>query len=364
VKSVNHKELGEIIKELFNAKLPLYTWGAVGIGKSETVKETAKEIAKENGLDFSEDITSYKTKTLYYLDIRLSEFEPSDIRGLPKLTDKGTIWSLPEFLEFATTFASSHKDVFVFINFDELNLACPSIQAATYKLILDRKADSKPLADNCYILACGNRLEDKANVFELPAPLANRFCHIELKVPEMEDWVDWGLKHGVDERIIAFLKFKPSLLFHFDEKDREKSFPTPRTWNFCSRLIKNKETDKDFDMIETEISMTVGEPVAIQMAKFLKLTTKIKIMDFIEKPEKIKEITEIDMKYAITSELARVFKKNDKYFSNIMKVIENMKAEPEFAILTLRFLKEAKPAYFKEQAIKYAFIKDYAKYLL
>ena len=358
MRSVNHKELKDVIKQAFRVKQALYIWGAVGIGKSETVKDMAKEIAKDNGLKFSEDINKFEEKTLYYLDIRLSQFEPSDIRGLPKLTDKGTVWVLPDFLEFAT----SHKDVFIIMNLDELNLACPSIQASAYKLILDRKADSKNLSDNAYIIACGNRLEDRANIFELPMPLANRFAHIELKIPELEEWVDWALPHGIDERVIAFLKFKPSLLFHYDEKEKEKAFGTPRSWFFCSRLIKDFETEKNLDFLETLISTSVGEGTAIQMAKFLKLTTKIKIMDFIEKPEKIKEITELDLKFAITSELSRVFKKNDKHFPNIMKIVEYL--EPEFAILTLRFLKEAKPQFFKEQAIKFGFIKSYAKYLL
>ena len=51
---INHKELKEFIKIAYETKTPLFIWGTTGIGKSDSVKNQAKDLAKEQGLEFSD----------------------------------------------------------------------------------------------------------------------------------------------------------------------------------------------------------------------------------------------------------------------------------------------------------------------
>lgn len=71
--------------------------------------------------------------------------------------------------------------------FDELNLAAPSIQASAYQLILDGQLGEYELPRGWVVITAGNRLLDQAHTFEMPAPLRNRFTHVELEIPAIED---------------------------------------------------------------------------------------------------------------------------------------------------------------------------------
>ena len=75
------------------------------------------------------------------------------------------------------------KDAKAIVLLDELNTAAPSIQAAAYQLVLDRKLGDYRLPEACVVMAAGNRDTDKGATFKMPTPLMNRFVHIEPGTP-------------------------------------------------------------------------------------------------------------------------------------------------------------------------------------
>ena len=77
-------------------------------------------------------------------------------------------------------FAAQFDHITLFL--DEMNSAAPSVQAAAYQLILNRKVGQYKLPDNVSVVAAGNREADKGVTYRMPAPLANRFIHLELAV--------------------------------------------------------------------------------------------------------------------------------------------------------------------------------------
>ena len=129
-KQVNHNRLEKIIKIAYKTKTPLFIWGATGIGKSQTIRRVAENLAKELGLEFSDN--EIEDGKFGFVDVRISQFEPSDLRGLPDIQGEKTKWKPPSWLP------RNPKGKGI-IFFDELNLAPPSIQASAYQLILDRK---------------------------------------------------------------------------------------------------------------------------------------------------------------------------------------------------------------------------------
>ena len=104
--------------------------------------------------------------------------------------------------------------------------------------MLDRQLGEYRLPDGWTVIAAGNRETDKAVTHRMPSPLANRFVHLDFEV-NLEDWVAWALKAGVKTEVIAFLRFRPGLLHSFDPKRNDKSFPTPRSWEFVSKILKS-----------------------------------------------------------------------------------------------------------------------------
>lgn len=358
---LDHKELEQHIKEYIKAGISLYIWGTTGIGKSQTVDKVAREKAKEYGRQYvlwhklskkeKEEVLSNPKPYYILVDKRLSQMDPSDLRGLPNLNGHDTVeWKPPMWLK-----AISHKDAKGILFLDEINLSPPSLQASAYQIINDHALDELSISENVAIIAAGNRKSDRANVFEIPKPLQNRFGHVILKVPHVDDWIDWAIEKGVDDRIIAFLKFKQASLFKFDPDSKEHAFPTPRSWGeFCNKLIAGKpdKTEEQREVIKNLASSSIGSGTAIEFTSFLKLRESINLQDIIKNPEKAGKITQLDLKYSLMSLLSewydKHFKKED--LETLLKIANHM--EDEFAILMLRMSKEKHKSSFINQIVK------------
>ena len=131
------------IKRAFKKKRPLFLWGPPGIGKSDIIGQITNELGKA-----------------HLIDIRLSLWDPTDIKGMPYYSeqDNTMAWAPPAELpteEFAAQFD------FVVVFLDEMNSAAPAVQAAAYQLILNRRVGQYKLPDNVMIVAAGNRDADK-----------------------------------------------------------------------------------------------------------------------------------------------------------------------------------------------------------
>jgi MoxR-like ATPase len=130
---VRHDQLKELVKLYYKAKKALFVWGATGVGKSQVVRQAAMEIAQELGLEYTEDVKHLNDEKYFVvIDIRLSQSDPSDLRGIP-IYDKehmATVWLPPELFP---------RKGYGIIFFDELNLSPPLVQASAYQLILDRR---------------------------------------------------------------------------------------------------------------------------------------------------------------------------------------------------------------------------------
>ena len=211
-------KLKEYLTNLIQNQLPISTmiWGAPGIGKSSIVAQ----IAHENKIDF--------------IDLRLSQLAPTDLRGLPvavagKTRKQGTsTWYPPEFLP------KTGKGI---LFLDEINMAPPAMQGVAQQLILDRRIGAYQVPEGWFIWAAGNRKEDRASVFDMPAPLANRFLHLMVE-PDLNSFKAYALDRGFHEQIIAFLSYRPQLLHQLDSQHH--AWPSPRSWEMASQLHKAK----------------------------------------------------------------------------------------------------------------------------
>ncbi len=207
-------------------------WGAPGIGKSSIVAQTAE--AHKMGM----------------IDLRLSQLAPTDLRGLPVADQelKVSRWYPPEFLPQA-----GRGILFL----DELNLAPPAMQGMAQQLILDRRVGNYTVPGDWFVWAAGNRKEDRASVFDMPAPLANRFIHLTVEA-NFESFKTYALGHDIHEHILAFLSFRPTLLHKLDPQ--QPAWPSPRSWMIANRLYK----------VGLDIAHVVGQGAATEFAAFLK----------------------------------------------------------------------------------------------
>lgn len=189
-------------------------WGPPGVGKSQIVAQIAAR------------------RALPLIDIRLAQMEPTDLRGIPFRDGRHVVWSVPAILPDA----ERHGERGILF-LDEITSAVPTVTAAAYQLILDRRLGEYAVPNGWAICAAGNRQGDRGVTFQMPAPLANRFAHYEVE-PDLDDWIAWAHGAGIDSRLIAFLRFRPDLLFDFDPARYTVAFPSPRSWEFASRALR------------------------------------------------------------------------------------------------------------------------------
>jgi len=256
---------------------PVMLWGAPGVGKSQMVAHIAAR------------------HQVPVIDIRLSQMEPSDLRGIPFRVEDRVEWAIPAILPDAKRHAPAGV-----LFLDEITSAPPAVSAAAYQLILDRRLGDYQVPDRWAIFAAGNRQGDRGVTYSMPAPLANRFSHFEVDT-HLDDWVAWAYANGIDERIIAFLRFRPELLFDFDPAHNPIAFPSPRSWEFAHRALQKFQDEEQ--LLQGTLQACVGPTAGIEVTAFVNSLDQMPDLDAICTGAEALVPMAIDLQYAVAAAL-------------------------------------------------------------
>lgn len=258
---------------------PVMLWGPPGVGKSRIIAD----IAARHGAAL--------------IDIRLSQMEPTDLRGIPFRNSDRVEWSVPALLP-----DESRHGARGILFLDEITSAPPTVTAAAYQLILDRRLGEYRAPEGWAIFAAGNRHGDRGVSYVMPAPLANRFAHYEIE-PSLDDWVAWAHAGGIDSRVIAFLRFRPDLLFHFDPARNSAAFPTPRSWEYVHRALA--KFDDAPDLLLDAVQACVGAAAGVEFKAFADHMRELPDIDAIARGESALVPAGIDLQYGVAAALVR-----------------------------------------------------------
>jgi len=152
----------------------------------------------------------------------------------------------------------------------------------------------------------------------MPAPLANRFVHLEMAV-DFNDWFQWAVANNIHRDVVGYLTFAKKDLYDFDPKSPSRSFATPRSWSFVSDLLDDdlgdEETTTDL------VSGSVGEGLAVKFMAHRKVASKMpNPTDILAGKVKELQNKEISAMYSLTVSLCYELKessdKNDKKFDD------------------------------------------------
>jgi hypothetical protein len=270
----------------FALREPLFIWGDFGVGKSKIVDGLCKK------------------RKVPLIDIRLSQYESVDLRGLPVPDTSAdlTRWLAPSTLPIVGNprFDENEKAIVVF--FDEMNAAVQGTSASAYQIINDRCIGEHPFMDNVIFLAAGNPTNNRGVTHRQPAPLSNRFVHVKIEAT-VDAWTNWAAEAGVDPQVIAFLNFRTSLLCTFDPKSADNVFATPRTWEKVSRFLQHKPFQHDdlSGILDASIAGAIGEGPGAEFAAFRNVWLQaMKLMKDIERNPGTADVpAKPDMRYAI-----------------------------------------------------------------
>ena len=259
---------------------PLMVWGAPGLGKSSILRDVATEM----GIGF--------------IDVRLAQREPVDIRGLPVPGEDGVKWLV------ASEWPRDPKSRGIIL-FDEITAADRSLQVAAYEFILDRRlGELYKVPDGWYICAAGNRTQDRAVAATMSSALANRFMHLEM-VDDVESWIAWASAHDIHPSVTGFIRFRPTCLFNQEGENLERGWPSPRSWERVSHMVKLLG-DRSVSLLRKAVYGLVGNRAGVEFLEFFKMcATFDDILEMMTNPEmSVKIPPAADRRYALCSAMS------------------------------------------------------------
>jgi hypothetical protein len=285
-----------------------------GMGKSTIIRSIARQF------------------NLLVIDIRLSTSQPEDLSGLPEFYTNPQGRRIATFTQF-DTFPTKDTELPInpetgekydgwLIFFDEFNSAEIEMQAACYKIILDRMVGQQQLHDRVAMACAGNLMTDKAITNELSTAMQSRLIHIDM-ILSHEEWLeDVALAEDYDERIIGYNNFDPDALMDFKADHQDKTFNCPRTWEFMNKFVKGEEVlDEDTGLFAGTI--TSGHAAAfVQYCHMYKELQTVK--DIIADPENAELYGdhESNKQWGIVTHLMKNV--TEKNFEDIAKYINRM----------------------------------------
>lgn len=322
--TVSAKELGEVCIDYFSSEFakgnkpknisPIMLWGAPGVGKSESVYHIAKVLEKKI------------RKRVIVKDVRLSLFNPVDLRGIPSAnaTKTAAVWLRPEIFEF-----DESEDLVNILFLDELSTCSTAVQACAYQITLDRKIGEHKLPDNVLVIAAGNRKQDKSVSIQMPKALANRMLHFDV-TSDLKSWKAWALENNIDCRVIEFLEYKPNYL-ELSSNSNDLAYPTPRSWAKVSEIIKTLGYTDNANIL---ISATIGMGVASEFLQFCKCVDKLPNVNEIFEGTYDEVPFDIDVLYSLITGMTIKFQEYIDEGKKIKHAIKYaMKLPTEFSLM-------------------------------
>lgn len=323
-------------------RTPVLLWGAPGTGKSSVVRALAEAM----GWPCEVVIASIR--------------EPSDFAGLPIVVDGGVRFAPPTW---ATNLAGG-RDGLLFL--DEISTAPPAVQAALLRVVLERTVGDLQLPDDVVVVAAANPPDQAADGWDLSAPLANRFCHLDWSVdaagiaegftagfadptpPALPPtWTTSLVRAKAD--VATFLLLRPSLVSvpPTDRAAAGRAWPSPRSWEMAATLLAAcRASETDGSVRSALVAGCVGEGPGIE---FLSWLAELDLPDpelILADPERFELPDRGDRAYAALTSVAAAVASNptvDRWAAGWQVLGRAGETAPDVAALAARILVRCRP---------------------
>ena len=258
-----------------------------GLGKSSIVKQAAAEMEKELGEPVG-------VKPFF-----LTTVEPPDVRGFG-LPDKDADGNRTMSFTMPPWAVKKGEPAMGILFLDELGQAGHDVQKPAAELLLNRKVGDYGLPPGWIVVAASNRESDRSGVQRELAFITNRRMVIKIE-PNLDAWVNWAEREGVNPLAIAFARTKPGVVFADSIPEKPGAFCTPRSLVMLSQLIG----ELDMSTFVEAASGLIGEGASAEFVAFLRVAEQLpKFEEIIAAPDKCEVPKRPDASYAAMQMIA------------------------------------------------------------
>ncbi|MCA8002797.1 MULTISPECIES: ATP-binding protein [Burkholderia cepacia complex] len=311
--------LTQLLRVYIPKRLPVLITGRPGCGKSDIVEAATDEV--DHDLLISHPVVE----------------DPTDSKGLPFPAADGLHARFLPFGDLERALSATRPLVWFF---DDLGQASPAVQAAKMQLLLARRIGEHVLPDCVTFVAATNRRSDNAGVTGILDPLISRFAAVVELEATIDDWTAWAVRQNVPPELIAFLRFRPNLLWEERSSRDIVASASPRKWGFLAKTLPAVPAD----LLPDAINATVGEGAGAELTSFLAIYRALPSVDAILMNPDLGAIPEEpSILYALTAALAH--KASDGNFERVLRYAERLVDEGyrEFTALLVRDATARKP---------------------
>jgi hypothetical protein len=322
-----------MVKALIASGIPTNLLSSPGLGKSDLIKAIAKEL------------------NLKLIDIRLSTCDPCDLSGLPNIQNGRSVWSPNQAfpLQNMDEVPEGYEGWLLFL--DEITNAPMAVQAASYRLILDREVGQYKLHDKVFIASAGNLITDAAAVTgEMSTALKSRMAHINIQV-SADAWLEWADKpeNSVHYAITSYIRFKRETgLYTFNPDVDADTYACPRSWGMAAKIIDNVGIDNN--SIQMLLGSVLSMGVALEFMTFVKYYSNLPTLkEILRDPHNARMPTERGPLFALSGLVSTSMDKDNagtllEYVKRMPSEMQAATAIPAFkrtpAILTVTAVRE------------------------
>lgn len=245
-------------------KESLLLLSAPGVGKSDIVRQAAAEAG------------------LPVRSLLGTQIAPEDVSGIPRIINERSVFCPPRIL-----LPETPEPFCLFL--DEFPAASPDVQKALYALLLERRLGEHQLPEGTWVVAAGNRQEDRALVRQMSSALVNRTFLLHIRA-DVREWLVWAGENNVRKDITAFIVFMSEALMR-PVPNSPVPFSTPRAWASLSQALDLAEQGGILDRA-TRRALAFGRVSAEDAAVFCamaedKIENLLSLEEYIEAPGKL-----------------------------------------------------------------------------
>lgn len=340
--AISVSDIPRVLRSFYGTSRTVYFRGQPGCGKTELVKQGANEIEvalRQNNVVQPE---------MAVHELHLASVSEVDIRGYLIPTEDGNArFTRPVFADFV----DKHPRGILFL--DEFAQATHEVQKAVAPLILEGRIGEYKLPASWMVVAAGNREQDNAGTNNLLGHVINRLSIVDVKPPEVDDWIMWAAEHELSPEVIAFAKICPAHVFGApDLSANDQPYCTPRSLHALDDVAKRWHggiAGMINDMAGLAVAQGfIGEGATAELRGVLNLAAKLPTYEEIVKDaEKAKVPAAANEQYAAVMMVAMRAKLAD----SAPVVTYLTRFQPNMAVVGLAALIKRNPSFTQERAM-------------